>query len=122
MSKVEFREADELVSALQNDVEGIIFELRGDDKKEERVGVPACFSGTPYDWLRLKHMEPVRKVEIEGDGLSFYGGYGNKLICRMPIRDLGDSFYEVYDEAIKCARGLRRFANLMEDSMEDYGN
>ena len=81
MSRVEFREADELVSALQNDVEGIIFELRGEDKKEERAGVPAGFSGLPSEYF--KYQAPmIDKIEVTKDGLEFYRGQ-RQYICNI---------------------------------------
>lgn len=54
MDSFKFREADELVSALQNDVEGIILSLRGDGEKEEKVGVPAGFSGLPFEYYKYQ--------------------------------------------------------------------
>lgn len=72
MNKVEFREADELVSALQNDVEGIIFELRGEDKRKNDVGVPACFCGTPYDYWKKLQAPIIDKIEVAENGLVFY--------------------------------------------------
>lgn len=89
MESFKFREADELVSALQNDVEGIILSLRGDGKKEEKVGVPASFSGNLRNWYWLRDIKPISHVEIHNSGLNFYGGMGNKLICRMNIEDFG---------------------------------
>ena len=62
MGKIEFREANKLVSALQNDVSEIIFELRSKEKegKTMRNGV-------------------IKEVIFAGNEMSFYGEYGNKL-------------------------------------------
>lgn len=61
MGKIEFKEANELVSALQNDVSETIFEL-GEEKEGKivRNGV-------------------IKEVIFAGNEMSFYGGYGNKL-------------------------------------------
>lgn len=122
MDSFKFREADELVPALQNDVEGIILSLRGDGKKEEKVGVPVCFSGSARDWYWLRSIEPISHIELYNSGLNFYGGMGNKLICSMGIGDLGRIFDNLGKKAESSMRGLRRLAGLMEDAMEDYRN
>lgn len=43
MESFKFREADELVSALQNDVEGIILSLREDGEREKKLGFLRAF-------------------------------------------------------------------------------
>lgn len=88
MDKINFREADELVFALQNDVEGIIFELRGEDKRENGIGVPACFSGTLYDYLNfLKRCSALGDVEVKGNRVVFYDR-GNKQFCKVIDDDI----------------------------------
>lgn len=53
MGSFKFREADELVSALQNDVEGIILELQSEESGlQSKPLVPVCFSESESDWLR----------------------------------------------------------------------
>lgn len=122
MDSFKFREADELVSALQNDVEGIILDLREDGEREKEVGVPACFSGSLRDWYWLRDIRPISHIEVHNSAMNFYGGVGNKLICSMAWDGLGSAFDEFSKRAENSARGLRRLAGLMEDAMEDYGN
>lgn len=62
MDKIEFKEANELVSALQNDVSETIFELRSEEKEGKIVRNGA-----------------IKEVIFAGNEMSFYGGYGNKL-------------------------------------------
>ena len=92
MDKIEFKEASELVSALQNDVSEIIFELRSEKKEVCR--------------RRDCKMEPIKEAIFVGNEIGFYGGYGNKLIY--------DSLRNVK------RRGLRRLAGILEGKMEDY--
>lgn len=111
MDSFKFREADELVSALQNDVEGIILSLRGDGEKEEKVGVPAGFSGNTRDWYWLRSIEPISHIELHNSSLNFYGGMGNKLICSMGIGNLG--VFDLEEKVKKSREELRRFASLI---------
>lgn len=119
MSKVEFREADELVSALQNDVEGIIFELRGKDKRENDIGVPACFSGTPYDWYRLQ-FPYVEKIELE-DGRVVVYSRGNRYKLNVIEDYIGQRELElrVREEIDRTVGALYR--SVMIDEMKRIG-
>lgn len=94
MGKIEFREADELVSALQKDISEIIFELRGEEKG---------------NLLRLAMWEPIKEAIFIGSEIRFYDGYG-----RLRYSISGDSL-----ESVK-RRGLRRLAGIIEDKMGDY--
>lgn len=105
MSRIEFREADELVSALQNDVEEIIFELRGEDKEKIKG---------EKDWYWLHGgMGLVDRVEYEDNNLCFYGGYGNRLLFK--ISDGGNIFKVLNNGVRKNIRGLRRLTGIIED-------
>ena len=91
MGKIEFREANELVSALQNDVLEII--LSWGEEKSSLSKVKLC------------EMELIKEVIFAGNEIGFYYG-GNKLI---------------YDSLRNTERrGLRRLASIIEDKMEDY--
>lgn len=90
MGKIEFREANELVSALQNDISEII--LSWGEEKSSLSKVKLC------------EMELIKEVIFAGNEISFYGG--NKLI------------YDSLRNAER--RGLRRLASIIEDKMEDY--
>lgn len=92
MGKIEFREANRLVSVLQNDVSEII--LSWEVKKKEVCRRRDC------------KMEPIKEAIFVGNEIGFYGGYGNKLIY--------DSLRNVK------RRGLRRLAGILEGKMEDY--
>lgn len=120
MSKVEFREADELVSALQNDVEGIIFELRREDKRENDVGVPACFCGTPYDWKRLQ-APIIDKIEVTENGLVLYGRGQRRYIMDIVEDYIKDKEIELrVREAIdEVANEVYR--NTVIKNMKDIG-
>lgn len=90
MGKIEFREENELVSALQNDVLEII--LSWGEEKSSLLKMKLC------------EMELIKEVIFAGNEIGFYGG--NKLI------------YDSLRNAEK--RGLRRLASIIEDKMEDY--
>lgn len=90
MGKIEFREANELVSALQNDVLEIILSWG-----EERSSLSK---------VKLCEMELIKEVIFTGNEIDFYGG--NKLI------------YDSLRKAER--RGLRRLASIIEAQMEDY--
>lgn len=94
MGRIEFREADELVSALQKDVSGIISELRSEEKNS---------------LLRLAIWEPIKEAIYMGGEIKFYDGYG-----RLVYSISGDSL-----ESVK-RRGLRRLAGIIEDKIGDY--
>lgn len=119
MDSFEFREADELVSALQNDVEGIILSLRGDSEKEEKVGVPVCFSGLPFEYY--KYQAPmIDRIEVEGDGLVFYRGQ-RRYICNIVDdfirnRELELKIRETIDEVADEV-----YRNTVIQNMKDIG-
>lgn len=63
MYKVDFKEADELISALQNDVEELIFDLEENKKEFENFSIlPSRYFGMPI----------IDRVEMNKDGLVFY--------------------------------------------------
>lgn len=80
MDSFKCREADELVSALQKDVERTILNLRGDGERENDIGVPVCFSEMPI----------IDRVELEGNNLVFYSR-GN----RNKIKGIMDDYVEM---------------------------
>lgn len=98
-----FREADELISALQNDVEKIISELREEDKKERRTEVPVNFSNLPYRYL--KYQTSIDKVEIVDDGLVFCRG-GQRYICNIV-----DDFIKERELELKVRASIDEIAN-----------
>lgn len=110
MGSFKFREADELISALQNDVEGIISELQGEKVEEEDTGVPAGFGGSERDWYWLRNVErdTISRVEVHNNGLCFYGDNGYE--STVSIIGLMDRL----DEKIESNnRGLRRLLKLV---------
>ena len=95
MGRIAFREADELVSALQNDAEKIIFELRGEGK-EEKIGVPACFCGDLHNW------KLVERIEMTKDGLMVYSR-GNRSLCKVYDEWIGDGMEKIVHEEVEKA-------------------
>lgn len=106
MGRVKWREADELVSALQNDVDEIIFELRGEGKREI-TRIPWNFSGDLRSWKLVERMEMTER------GLEIYGRGRRYLFA---IDDLID------DDRVAdvVANEIDKF--VKEVGMEDYGN
>lgn len=111
MDSFKFREADELVSALQDDVEEIILSLRGDGKKEEKVGVPAGFSGLPFEYYKSSIIDRVERTE---NGFIFYGRGKRQCINIIDdfIRDMEIELQvkEIMDKVGKdwCEKVMRR--------------
>lgn len=120
MDSFKFREADELVSALQNDVEGIILSLRGDGKKEEKVGVPAGFSGLPFEYY--KYQVPfIDRIEKTKNGFIFYGRGQKQYACNIV-----DDFIRDREIELKVRETIDEIANevyrnTVIQSMKDIG-
>lgn len=112
MGSFKFREADELVSALQNDVEGIISKLQGEEVEEKDTGVPVCFSGSERDWYWLRNVgrDTISRVEVYNNGLCFYGDNGyESMVFIVGLMDKLDEKME------GNRRGLRRLLNLIDE-------
>lgn len=120
MSKFNFREADELVPALQNDVEGIILSLRGDGEKEEKAGVPAGFSGLPFEYYKYQ-VPVIDKIEKTKNGFIFYGR-GQ----RQYVYNIVDDFIRDKEIELKIRETIDEIANEVYRStviqnMKDIG-
>lgn len=119
MESFKFREADELVSALQNDVEGIILSLREDDEREKKVGVPAGFSGLPFEYY--KYQAPtIDKIEVDEDGLIFYRGQ-RRYICNIVDDFIRNREFELKIKETIDEVANEVYRNTVIQNMKDIG-
>lgn len=120
MDSFKFREADKLVSALQNDVEEIILSLRGDGEKEKKVGVPAGFSGLPFEYYKYQ-VPVIDKIEKTKNGFIFYGRGQRQYVCNIV-----DDFIRDREIELKVRETIDEIANEVYRSaviqnMKDIG-